>query len=428
MMRRRSWSVLLLLWLAGSAVAATPSGDEAQARDHFAAGTHAYQSGDFAAALAAYRAALEAGLSEPAVHYNIGVCAWELGRLDEAEAAFLAASEHPPMAGLAYYNLGLVSQRRGDRDAARDWFERARAVSTDETLQALVAAQLAARPAGAAGATAAKAARPGPIAFAAVQAGYDDNVALVADDELLGASGLESAFLDAQFAASFPLGAALRLEAGGFLLRYADLDEFDQAGGQLALLAERKFGDWTGELGAGYTLNQLDGERFENRRSLSFGATRRLDAAWDLRLRYRYEDIDAREPFAALTGDRQEVSVRARRRGEASRLRLEYRFETNDREGDAVSPDRHQLEAEWTVGAPVGIQRVLGLGARYGSYSLAGDSESERRLFASAGLTGPLAGRWQWTVRYDWTRNDATENIFDYTRQRVFAGVEAVFD
>lgn len=425
MMRRRSWSVLLLLWLAGGAVAANPPGDEAQGRDHFAAGTRSYQAGDYAAALAAYRAALEAGLSGPAVHYNIGVCAWELGRLDEAEAAFLAASEHPPMAGLAYYNLGLVSQRRGDRDAARAWFERARAVSTDEAVQELVTAQLAARPAGA---TAADGLRRGPVVFLAVQAGHDDNVALVADDELLGASGLESAFLDAQFAAAFPLGAGLRLEAGGFLLRYADLGEFDQAGGQLALLAERELGGWIGEFGASYTLNQLDGERFENRRGLSLGATRRLDAAWDLRLRYRYEDIDAREPFATLTGDRQEVSVRARRHGEASRLRLEYRYETNDRADDAVSPDRHQLEAEWTLGAPGGVQPVFGLGGRHGSYSLAGDSQREWRLLASAGLTGPLAGRWQWMVRYDWTRNDASGDIFDYTRQRVYAGVEAVFE
>jgi tetratricopeptide (TPR) repeat protein len=422
MMRRCSWSVLLLLWLAGSAVAATPPGDETQARDHFAAGTRSYQAGDYAAALAAYRAALEAGLSGPAVHYNIGVCAWELGRLDEAEAAFLAASEHPPVAGLAYYNLGLVSQRRGDRDAAREWFERARAVSTDETLQELVAAQLAARPAET------TATRLGPVAFVAMQAGYDDNVALVADDELLGATGLESAFLDAQFAAAFPLGAGLRLEAAGFLLRYADLDEFDQAGAQLALLAERELGGWTAEVGANYTLNQLDGERFENRRGLSLGATRHLDAAWDLRLRYRYEDIDAREPFATLTGDRQEVSVRARRHTEAYRLRLEYRYETNDREDDAVSPDRHLLEAEWTLGAPGGIQPVFGLGGRHGSYSVAGDSQSERRLFASAGLTGPLAGRWQWIVRYDWTRHDASGDVFDYTRQRAYAGVEAAFD
>lgn len=425
-MRRRSWSVLLLLWLAGGAVAATPPGDEAHGRDHFAAGTRAYQAGDYGAALAAYRAALEAGLSAPAVHYNIGVCAWELGRLDEAEAAFLAVSEHPPMAGLGYYNLGLISQRRGDRDAARDWFERARATSSDEALRALVAAQLDAPPAGTA-AAAADAPRPGPVVFLAMQAGHDDNVALVADDELLGATGLESAFLDAQFAAALPLGAGLRLEAGGFLLRYAELDEFDQAGAQLALLAEREFGAWTSEFGVRYTLNQLDGERFENRRGLSLGAARRLDAAWDLRLRYRYEDIDAREPFVTLTGDRHEASVRARRRGEASRLRLEYRFETNNRAGDAVSPDRHQLEAEWTLGAPGGIRPVLGLGGRHGRYSLAGDSQSERRLFASAGLVGPLAGRWQWTVRYDWTRNDASDDTFDYTRQRVSAGVEAVF-
>lgn len=415
---------LVLLCLGGAALASSPAPAETQGREHFEAGTSAYRTGDYAAALTAFRAALEAGLTGPAVHFNVGVCAWELGLLDEAEAAFLVVSEHPPMAGIAFYNLGLVSQRRGHEDQARAWFLRARSATTDAGLQRLVAAQLEKSPVEA---PVAVRPAPRPLVFAALQAGYDDNVALTADGELLGVSDTGSGFADLQIAAAAPLRAGLRVEATAFLLRHTTLSEFDQAGGQLALMLRHDLGDWMGEIGAGYGINQLDGSRFEDRRSLTFSATRRLDPSWDLRLRYRFEDIRGRAPFGILTGDRHEVSVRVHRRAETSRLRLTYSIEINDRESDFVSPDRHQVDAEWTLGTRGRIQTVLGLGWRRSSFALDDGSENETRSVASVGLLGPLAGRWLWTARYDWTRNSATNDAFDYDRQRVFAGLEAVF-
>jgi hypothetical protein len=420
-MQQVSWLALLLLCLAGSVLADAP--DEVRAREHFAAGAQAVQDGDFAAALEAFRAAAAAGLPGPAVHYNIGVSAWELGKLDEAEAAFLLVADYPSMAGLASYNLGLVALRRGDEAVARSWFERARA-SDDEAVRRLASLQLDALAPTAAPER--SAVRP-PIMFVTTRAGYDDNVVLVADGEVLGISDTGSSFAEVQLAGLVPLGTMLRIEGSAYVVRYPQLEEFNQSGARVGLLAERDAGAWTTEFGLDYDLNRLDGNRFEDRFGLSATAGRTLSDGWDLRFRYRFEDVTGREPYVSLSGDRQELAIRLRRRADSYGLRLGYRFETNDRASESVSPNRHTLEAEYTRDLPARLQGVLGLAWRHSSYSPAEGAWTERRSLVSAGVRGQLAGRWTWTASYDWTDNDSADPLFDYLRRRVFAGVEAVF-
>ena len=403
---------------------ATPTPDQAtQAHIYFAAGVDAVAAQDFATALAAFQSAARAGLAGPAVQFNIGVSAWELGELDTAEEAFRSAARTPEMAALARYNLGLISLQRGDEQAAAALFTRVRDEATDDSLRRLAMAQLdalsvAARP---------TAPQRRPLFFLALHGGYDDNVALVADGELLGVSDTESALLETQLAMIAPLPADFRFEASAYLLRYEALEEFDQEGLRLDLYYQRDLGAWRGEIGAGYGLNRLDGERFEDQRGLSLSATRELASRWDLRLRYRYDDIEGRAPFTMLSGDRHEASIRLRQRQENQQLRLEYRFELNDRAGEEVSPDRHSLSAEWTNTWRAGVQGSLGLGWRDSRYSPDGSAWSEQRLVASAGLLGRITRRWEWVLHYDWTRNSASRAELEYRRHRVIAGVQGLF-
>ena len=402
---------------------ATPAPDEAtQAQIYFTAGVDAVAAGDFALALEAFQAAARAGLAGPAVHFNIGVSAWELGELDTAEDAFRIAARTPEMAALARYNLGLISLRRGDEHAAAALFARVRDEATDASLRRLAMAQLDAL-----GLAAPPTAPQRPLFFIALHGGYDDNVALVADGELLGVSDTDSALLETQLAMIAPLPADFRLEASAYLLRYQALDEFDQEGLRLDLYYHRDLGAWRGEVGAGYGLSRLDGERFEDQRGLSLSATRALVSRWDLRLRYRYDDIEGRAPFTTLSGDRHEASIRLRQRHEDQQLRLEYRFELNDRAGEEVSPDRHSLSAEWATAWRAGMQGSLGLGWRNSRYTPDGGAWSEQRLVASAGLLGPIARGWEWVLRYDWTRNSASLEDLEYRRHRVIAGVQGLF-
>ena len=425
--RQLTWIALLIAGAgpgAGqAALASTP--EHTPGREFFAAGTAAVHAEDYAGALAAFTAAVQAGMSGPAVYFNIGVCAWNLGELDLAENAFRRAADAPGMAALAHYNLALISLRRGDEAAAVRLFQQARDQSDDEVVRQLADEQLEIlRPPVLAPART----RMRPAVFLAATAGYDDNVVLVADGELLGVSDTASATSEAQIAIVAPLWNAVRIEAGAYVLHYASLSEFDQAGLQGEVLYRRSVGGWTAELGANYGISQLDGERFEDRRGLSLTGFYPLGGAWDLRLRHRFEDLDGREPYDGLTGDRHESSIRVRRQLAAQRLSLEYRLELNDRESDELSPDRHRFDTEWTWRLHGRIQASLGAGWRYSRYSLReGSGWRERQALVSAGLQGPLGRRWEWTVRYDWTRNNATVDDFDYTRQRVIVGAQGLF-
>jgi len=416
--------MMLLVALMNCSVPAAEIASETDARAQFAAGAAAFREQDFEAALVAFRAALDAGLVGPAVHYNIGVCAWELGRLDEAETAFLAASTYPDMAAIAFYNLGLVRQRRGDPDGAAHWFELARDLAEDENLRLLAESQLPLPPPALTPSTAWPSR---PVRFAAVHAGYDDNVALIAEGQALSISDTGSAYLEVQYAGMTPLRGGLRLEGSAYLLRYESLDEYNQAGARLGVVAGRAWDRWVAELGADYGLNMLDGERFEDRRGLWLGALRHLDAGWELRLRYRFEDIVGQDDFDSLSGQRHEAGLRLALREAGRRWRLEYRYETNDRGSDAVSPDRHRVDGELSLELGRRLAARLGSGWRHSRYEFEEGSRTERRSYVSATLSGPLTKQLDWLVRADLARNSSSDQIFDYTQRRVFTGIEALF-
>jgi len=409
----------------------TAAADTRASRDPralFGAGTAASRAGDFAAALELFIAARDAGMDGAAVHYNIGVSAWELGRLELAREAFLVVARSPEMAALAYYNLGLVSLRRDDPEAARDWFRQARERSDDATLRGLTDLQLEGlAPRAATAERAPRRTRDPALVFVAASLGYDDNVALVADGDLLGSSDTPSAFAETSLGLSVPLRGAFSLEAAAFILRHADASEFDQAGVQAELVYQADLGAWDGEIAGGAGLNWLDGEEYEQRFSMLLGATRRIATDWRLRVQYRFEDIDGSVPFERLSGQRHEAGAALYRSVGARRLRLEYRLELNDRASAALSADRHLLDAEWELELSNRLRVGFGAGWRDSRTEVRVFDLTERRLELAAGLAGPLAGRWEWSLRYDWTRNDATSAFFDYQRHRVVAGVQGLF-
>ena len=426
MLQQRRLVALLLLVAVGLSLLPGPATASAEdARDRFKAGTTAAAKGDYATALEAFRAALVAGQSGPAIHYNIGVCAWSLGDLAAAQQAFLATAEFPSMAPLAHYNLGLVAQRRGDVPAARRWFELARSGSaSDPTLNRLAADALEALPPDPA---------PAPVqsigaaVYVAANVGYDDNVVLLADGDLLGVSDLDSGYGEFQLAALAAIGKDFSLQGGAYLLDYFDLPELDQAGAQMELLYRPQVGAWRLELGAGYSLNQLDGERFEDERGLTAGATRLFGPDWRFRWRLGYIDIEGKAPYEGLTGDRVETRLQLRRYLEAQQWQFEYRFETNDRTDPELSPERHRIDVEWRRDLGRGLQLQAGVGWRHSSYDTPDVSWAERRLIALLGLTGPIAGDWEWVASYDYTDNDASLPEFDYSRNRGFIGVQTTF-
>lgn len=381
----------------------------------FDVGRAAFEKGDFADALDAFDSALRTGLSGPAVHFNIGVAAYRLGEYRRAETAFAEVARTPAMAALAHYNLGLVALRRHDQNAARRWFTRAEQEAADERLRALATTQLAALPA---------APERNWIGYASLGAGYDDNVALVSSAEVLGISGVDDTFAEAQFAIGGPLEGPWRFDASLMYLDYGNLDEFDQLGAQGGARYRTVWGDWTNYVTAQLAYRTLDGKGLENRRMLGLQTSRDLAADWRLRAQYRFSDVDGMNQFSGVTGTSHEAGVRLSRTGHAWETGVEYRFETNDNDDRNLSATRQQLVFDASRKLSENWMLSLDATVRNSRYDLQANGKEDLTEVAIAAAR-TLSTRWRLVLRYSYAHNHADRAEFTYERNRIAAVLEA---
>ncbi len=385
------------------------------AAQYFKSGSTAFAAQNYDAALVAFEAALAAGMSGPAVHFNIGVAAFRLGQYSRAQTAFDQVARTPSMAPLAHYNLGLVALRQGNSEAATNWFSRAARETDDERLRGLASERLA------------ELLPESPtrdwIGYAAFGAGYDDNVALVANAEVLGISGKDDGFAELQVAFSAPLAQPWRLDAGLALVDYQELDSFDQlsvhGGGHYRLAA----GDWMNQVGLQLAYTTLDGEGFENRRTLSVQTSSELRPDWRLRARYRFNNIDGLDEFQGLDGNRHEASARLTWNQEPWALGAEYQMDVSDYDDDALSATRHQLGVDAQRALYNGWAVLFEATRRRSNYDQGSGAENRTQL--AVAMTKTLTTQWRLVIRYAHTDNDADLAEFNYSGNRISAGVEA---
>jgi hypothetical protein len=355
-------------------------------------------------------------MSGPALHFNLGVAAYRAGNYARAEAAFKEVANTPAMAGLAYYNLGLVELKRNDPTAAARWFSRVETATEDPKLRQLAADQLV---------------EPEPAAsgrawfgYAGFGIGHDDNVALVSNSDVLGISGTADNFAEAQLALSTPLGESWRIDGGLTFVDYQDLSDFDQLGLQAGGRYRWDTGPWTNDAGLQLAYTTLDGSGFENRRALFLQTSRDLRPDLTMRGRYRFSDIDGLGDFGGLSGRRHELGASLDWMRAAWDFRVGYRLEIGDYDEESLSATRHELSfdaesefaTDWTV--------LIEASARRSSYDDDTNGDEQRTELALA-LTRTLTPRWHVFVRYAYSNNDADASEFDYTGNRVSAGVEA---
>lgn len=356
-------------------------------------------------------------MSGPAIHFNIGVASYRLGRYAVAESAFREVARTPAMAGLAYYNLGLVASRQGDTKAAVRWFSMVEQATEDERLRDLAATQLA------------ELAPPLPdrnwLGYAAVAAGYDDNVALVSNSEVLGISGTEDSFAEAQLAISAPLSEPWRLDAGLSYIDYQDLDSFDQLGVNGGGRYRWELGNWLHDAGLQLTYSTLDGEGFETRRTLLLQTTTHVLGDARLRLRYRFNDIDGLGEFDGLSGSRHEAGARIIWTRPTWDFGAEYQMDVGDYDDSSLSATRHRLGLELQRSLAAGWTLMLEGSLRHSDYDLASNGSEDRTELALS-IGKALGDRWRIVVRHAYTDNSADVAAFDYRGNRISASFEAV--
>jgi tetratricopeptide (TPR) repeat protein len=410
--------VLAVCWL-------IPRSSLAQSDDPaFAAASAAFAGGDYAGALELFELVRITGGNEPAVLFNIGVCEYKLGRYADSAAAFESlGSRFPAMRPLAEYNRGLaLLGLRRDADA-RAAFAAARA-SGDTKIAPLAAARLRDLEQAA---PAVQVPRHWD-GFLQVGVGHDDNVAFV--DEVTLPVGQQA---DSPLAELYGLGSRrfgmttpVRLDFGGYVVRYADAPQFEEDSVNVAAAFELARGAWSMDLGPHYVRSTLGGNPFEGEAGVTVRAARPF-GDWRFSVLATYDDIDSLESqYDYLAGAQRRVRFTLAQRVGRGRFSASVEAEDNNLAAAAVSSERRRvllgyrygLGASWSVEGAVAYRL-----SRYERSS--GPDERLTELFAS--VRRVLAHDWVVTADYRHTRNDADLADFAYTADRIALGVNRAF-
>ncbi|NIP71589.1 MAG: hypothetical protein GWO16_00465 [Gammaproteobacteria bacterium] len=276
-----------------------------------------------------------------------------------------------------------------------------------------------------------------------VAGGYDDNVTLASQADLVGVSEARDRFTELLAVGRYRLlgnaESGVRLDAALYARQYAEVNQFDQAALRLGLTRTGRGARWNTGLSGHVDRIQLDGEPFEDVVTLTATGARSVGARGELRLRYRVSRIEAVQDFEHLTGWRQRLRVEGRWDA-AGYVKLGYELEWNDREDLRIgaeffsqSPLRNRVYGEWRIPAEGEWQLSVGGEYRHSRYRDADvtasgivtreDDKVELSLGAERALTR--------TVRlfglYTYTDNDSELASFDYTRSEILGGIEWAF-
>jgi tetratricopeptide (TPR) repeat protein len=414
----------------------------------FATGSEAFGRGDFAAALTAFQSARDAGMDTPAILYDLGVIEYKLEHYAAAEAYFRElGARYPAMRELSAYNIGLSLTRQNRMLEARDAFESAR-LSDDTKIAALADAMLAriapnAAPASSEGAgevparqsspTVAGSARrqdPDRLRLVDVGVGLDGNVALVDESSLPVGETTES-----PLAQVFGLlrgrpwiGVPVSLDASGYLVRYADADEFNQIAVRLGAAYSWEIPGWHIEAGPYYSHSTLAGDGFERRIGASLALRRGLGETSSLRVRLAHEGVNDLEPqFDYIAGTRNRLSLDFAHGSAQGRLALGYAHESNDREGSGVSPRRNEAYAGYELYLPQDWSFEAEAFLRASRYTDLAVPRSED--LTELRFTGRRELSSGWLLEGEWRigNNDSNDDRYSYDRTRLDVGISKLF-
>lgn len=262
------------------------------------------------------------------------------------------------------------------------------------------------------------------VGYASVGLGYDDNVALVSNSNVLGISDSEDNFAEAQLALSTPLADAWRIDGGLTLVDYQDLNVYDQLGANAGARYRWRLGDWTNDIGGRMGYSALDGSGFENRRTFSMQSSTELRPELRVRGRYRFNHIEGLNEYEGLSGRRQDFTTRLDWAPTQWHVGVEYQYEVADYDDATLSAKRHQLRIDVERELTTNWDLLFEASRRNSDYD-SGDNGSEERTELALTVSRYLTSRWRLVVRHAYTDNQADLPDFDYKGNRFSAGVEA---
>jgi tetratricopeptide (TPR) repeat protein len=384
-------------------------------------GKLAFQEGDYTLALKHFEAARDSGVSGPAVHYNIAVAQYRLRRYPDARRSFeLIDRRYPEMQSLAQYNLGLVAAKEGrNRDAKRHFLNSYRLSGDSEKLRVLSATMWRR--------TQVVEEEPSNwLGMVSARVGFDDNVAL--RDELGLPVGVtaESPLLELAGTLRGPVAGSngFRLDGGAYIVRYLDLEEFNQSVFRLGGLYDWRSPDWFAQVSAHAGYSTLDGDGFENTGSAGFKVGRYLTETSSFSIHYRYDDVSAVESiFSGIDGSKQRLDVRYRWYDEDRSFSVAYRNASNDRNDPGVSPSRDRFIMHFRYMPETGWGYEIGADFRASEYDELIPVRKEDLTTLRFGVSRVVATDWHAFARLEVAENDSNVDEFSYDRNQLAVGI-----
>lgn len=414
-------------------------------------GIDAFNHGDYAAAVAYFLAASPAEEGGALLHYNLGVSYYKLGQYRNAEQSFLLATADPDLAALGYYNLALVSDQLEQPEETANWLRRTLETTDSPKLRALAQAMLERQTVAgdrldnaiAIAPDSAHAPTPPWSGIVVGEAGYDSNVTLLSDTQILNSSEQDDFFFD-MFAhlkrALQPTDSGLQptLDGNLYAIKYQDIDGYDVDSVRLGGNLEKQLWDWSATAGAHLSYTFLDGDEFTLEPQLNLNASHWLQPEHSrLRVRYEGSRILVRDPlYSYLDGWRHKTDARVTWMRGAQQLHVMYQLETNYREElyeprfTSYSPIRNSVRLG--VETPVGNWLDLALEAQYQHAHYINPNEladgsfvtrKDERIGTIARVTHRFGSGNEISLEYRHTSNRSNLDDYDYRQYITMLGL-----
>lgn len=374
------------------------------------------------------------------LYYNIGVSHYKLGNYELAAQAFQQAAHYPELQALAYYNLALVAEARHDNTTALLWTQRSLASTQDEQLSRL--AETLARHLS----SDRRSNVPSTTMLFSAHSGYDDNVMLRADSQLLTTSDQGDTFVDAFYFARVPFASqgpySWNIDAGVFTQQYSRLHDYDLSMLQIGGVVDRRFSAWRLEGNLSAAIYTLAGNGLY--RTLTIKSTahwREAERNWAGFVEMGNIDA-ANAQFKYLGGQIYRGGVSASWRGEGNgRYDVAYTIENNDRKDlnsatmfTSYSPLRQSLDLTVSTAIKAHLSGKINFEGRYSHYrdkDITTTSDPvlrrEQRYRFAAGLTCQLRDSVDMNVEYQLLSNHSNIDRYDYIDRIVQIGGSVIW-
>lgn len=409
----------------------------AAAQDDFQSGLQAFKNKQYPQAIRLFDRARQQGMKTPALYYNLAVSYFKTGNYTQAKIWFNNASQYKKIKYLSEYNLGLVAIKQGDNKTALGHFKRVSKHAREENLVKLANYQIS------------QLYQKSPkswSAFAQVKYGHDDNVTTAIDSSpTKQASDYMDLYAYGSATVSGTPKQGLMMNAYVLDTRYTSSGQNDMQVRSLGLTRTFAPGKWRNAVGIDYQNTTLDGQNFQDSINFEARTLYNLSSESNLRLRYRYYDINSKPPYTELSGNKQRLRLEYRWYPGADTLKLYYEYETNDRNEastttSSYSPTRHTLRGAYTYAFSDKLALTGDLAYRISDYpaktytnptpppnSLTKAGREDTRVKANLELAYYLNRIWFLTAEYNYTNNDSDDPVYRYKRKISSISINASF-